>query len=829
MRRKGFFLNSFVLLLLIPLVLLLATYEDVSSQILHAQSIRTQAERTYRTISYLDLDFQNTLEISGKRAIITVVDYVSYTGDFVDPNYMVNNTIRDLILTGNSSSLTGYNPQRIMGDQTIKRWLINLTQELNKQGFTIYPSVNDILNNIEIIVAPLDSFRVIIKAKIPNVTIRDVSGKIVYTGSIPEDGYLYSIVSLQNIEDPIFSALTGGRYYRSVKACDYSFPELLDRPFKVLEGNGSGTTQVVVGLLSRDVDTTEIYFGKTYPTDGSALAKGYVLENEPSTTLDNIIVNTTLNGVETSPADVFDEGDRGVLVFGNASGGGGTANWANTSLEYRLNITVRNDVGQNLADYQIPILLSTSKDLTVQVLNFLFSNTQTEGSDIYKIKAAIDIYDTSGTRIPFWIEYWDATNKKALIWIRDSLNAGQSKTYSIYFGSGVTTKGDGDSVFIFFDDWEDGTWNDKWVKVDQNPSVINGELVINGGNEVEVVKTKNQINYDGSFAVRFRMKAAKNRDWDSGIGIEDSSGLKLLFTDDYGTNGQGLAVHRPWWSFLTYTIGRSDVRTFHIYESIVVQGLIFSDAKFRDITDSWSNDDYYPRLFDLPLKYIYLVTDSERKARKTYYDFLFVRKYPDLNGISLEDSTNFSGIYITSPMKTENDIEQYTPPTPSGGYAASRAYDIQPFIECLSDNRYFGIYSGVSFFERLEGSTANHDAYEQLARQMQDEFGLKFGNSYYPIGLVSFMIPNTAYDEKLFNLVYSLNINLEENQTSFDYYFLKYYFANDATAQVQGYRVYGISYGVVSQEDLSNVYFFLDNQTAVAIFGTQGAQDLLKR
>lgn len=827
MRRKGFFLNSIVLLLLIPLVLLLATYEDVSSQILHAQSIRTQAERTYRTISYLDLDFQNTLEISGKRAIITVVDYVSYTGDFVDPNYMVNNTIRDLILTGNSSGLTGYNPQRIMGDQTIRRWLINLTQELNRQGFAIYPGVDDILNSMEITVAPLDSFRIIIKAKIPNVTIRDVSGRVVYTGSIPEEGYIYSIVSLQNMEDPIFSALTGGRYYRSIKACDYSFPELLDRPFKVLEGNGSGTTQVIVGLLSRDVDTTEIYFGKTYPTDGSALAKGYVLENEPGGALDNVIVNTTLNGIETSPADVFNEGDRGVLAFGNTSGGGGTTNWANTSLEYRLNITVRNDAGQDLADYQIPILLSTSKDLTFQVLNFLFSNTQTEGSDIYKIKAAIDIYDTGGNRVPFWIEYWDAANKKALIWIRDSLNAGQSKNYSIYFGSGVTTKGDGESVFIFFDDWEDGTWDDKWMEVDQTPSVSNGELVIDGGNEVEVVKTRSQINHYGSFAVRFRMRAARNRDWDSGIGIEDSLGLKLLFTDDYGISGQGLAIHRPWWSSLTYTTGRSDVRTFHIYEGIMVQ--IFSDAKFKDITDGWSNDDYYPRLFNFPLKYIYLVTDSERRPRKTYYDFLFVRKYPDLNGISLEDATNFSGIYVTSPMKTEDDIEQYTPPTPGGGYAASRAYDIQPFIECLSDGRYFGIYNGVSFFERLEGSTANHNAYEQLARQMQDESGLKFGDSYYPIGLVSFMIPNTAYDEKLFSLVHSLSINLDENQTSFDYYFLKYYFANDATAKVQGYRVHGISYGVVSQEDLSNVYFFLDNQTAVAIFGTQGAQDLLKR
>lgn len=64
--------------------------------------------------------------------------------------------------------------------------------------------------------------------------------------------------------------------------------------------------------------------------------------------------------------------------------------------------------------------------------------------------------------------------------IRDSIGAGQSKTYSLYFGEGNPTKGNGDQVFLFFDDFEDGTWDDKWYVVEETPSIINGELYIPG-------------------------------------------------------------------------------------------------------------------------------------------------------------------------------------------------------------------------------------------------------------------------------------------------------------------------------------------------------------
>ena len=137
MKRRGFLLNSAVLVLLIPMLLLLATYEDVSSQIVRAQSERTQVERTYNVVSFFDLEFQKALELSGKRAVVGVVDYVAVTGRFISPGYMVNNTIADLILDGASPSITGYDLSRIIEGQTMGSWLTNVTTLLQKQGFSV--------------------------------------------------------------------------------------------------------------------------------------------------------------------------------------------------------------------------------------------------------------------------------------------------------------------------------------------------------------------------------------------------------------------------------------------------------------------------------------------------------------------------------------------------------------------------------------------------------------------------------------------------------------------------------------------------------------------
>lgn len=787
-KRRAFLINSTVLLLIIPLMLLLATYEDVSSQIIVAQSERTQVERTYRVVSYFELDFQKALELSGKRAVVAAVDYVAVTGSFISPAYRVNNTIRDLILTGTSSSMPGYDFDRVMKGQSIRKWLTNMSQELREQGFELSPSVDEIADNISITVAPLDSFRVVVKARIPNMTIRDLSGRTIYTGPIPRSGgYIYSIVNLENLEDSFFSAMTGGRYQRSIRACSYPFPELIDRPIKVLSGDGKSSEPHVPGELIKHLESDKIYFGDYYPGDG---ARAYVLMNGSVDQTDApIIVNTTLNGIRISPLDVFNNNDMGVLVFDNV-GGGTSGGWC-SSLGYRLNLTIQNNVGIDLTDFQVPIVIdsTTFPDPTLTT----FFNTADSDRDNIPV---IEIYGKNCNPINFWIENWDTATKQALIWVNVTIPASSSITLGIYFdSSGTETLGSPEKVFDFYDDFNEGTLDTKkWEQYNAQVSFINGVLRIT--NDYAGIYTKKT--FTPPVIIEFRQNI-KNSWAELYIAVRQASypwgplwwvrrnhvrPAEWSYLDDhqYGRyHEEDLNLPRGWhkgtiyWfkhnSRLEWDTGAVVYNTYNTYQ----------DYKGAIALGTW--------------------------GKNQEWDWIRVRKYAS----------------IPPTVTMSNQID--TIPTSPTTYSNARAYDLQPFIDCLIDQRYFGIENGWSFFERLEGSNVNHDAYVTLAHRMQDELGVKYGDRYYPIGLVSFMIPHANYDEKLFNLFRTLGISVEEGQSSVDYYFLNYYFKGDS--KVSGFRVWGISQGVISSGDLSTIPFFLDTGTATAIFGSQGAQDLL--
>ncbi|WP_297552463.1 DUF2341 domain-containing protein [Thermococcus sp.] len=789
--RRGFLLNSTAIVLLIPLLLLLATYEDVSLLVIKAQSERTQVERTYDVVSFLNIEFQKVMELSGKRAVVAAVDYVAVTGNFINPSYGANNTIRDLMKNGTSPPLAGYDTFRIMKGQTLETWLLNVSRLLHDQGYSLHPSISDIVSSAEITVAPLDAFTIVIKARIPQVRITDLSGLVIYEGPIPSTGgYVYSTVDIRNLEDPIFSAMTGGRYQRSLRACPYAYPELGLRPLTIANGTGVGTSSTVIGYFG-----TDFQYNLTDIWDSSG----------------NHVSNLSINGIPATTRDIIlNSGDIGVLKFSNVtSSGTGTGlpqGWC-SPLGYRINLTIENNVGMDLNNYQIPLLLSTAKGFTTQILDFIFQNTQnTYSGDPYQTNSSIAFYDTNCNPVPFWIEYWDPTTETALVWLRLSIPNNGRVTVEMYFGNEtIPTKGDGSAVFEFFRDL----------------------LTIDGGDEVEIPLNQNPLNLYGGFAVRFRMRAQRNfRDWDSGVGIEDATGNMLLFTDDGTQSNDGLAIHRPWWNHLSRIVGRNPINTFHVYEALMKPySSVSKDSQLKDVTDGRVNNDNYYRLWVEPLTYVYAVTDSEKANRRTEYQWIAIRKY-DTSTDLLEDPY-FNGITLYWKTTTLDQVIESKSALATSSLTSSNAtvYDIQPFINCLLDQRYIAIEDGWSFFERLEGSNINHVSYVALSHQMQDEMGYKYGTRYYPIGLVSFMIPDPIYDQKLFNLFLTLGISVEEGQSSTDYYFLSYYFKHKT--KVWGYRVWGISKGILSSGDLSTVPFFLDPQTGEDIMGSQGACDLL--
>ena len=130
--------------------------------------------------------------------------------------------------------------------------------------------------------------------------------------------------------------------------------------------------------------------------------------------------------------------------------------------QYRRKITITENSGNNLTDYQVAIDLDSN--------NFDFSKANSDGSDIR-------FTDSDGeTLLSYWIEEWDSANSKAKIWVKvPSIPANSSTDIYMYYGNAnAQSESDPEQVFDFWDDFDDGVLDtNKWALTDTYPSGSN--------------------------------------------------------------------------------------------------------------------------------------------------------------------------------------------------------------------------------------------------------------------------------------------------------------------------------------------------------------------
>ena len=122
-------------------------------------------------------------------------------------------------------------------------------------------------------------------------------------------------------------------------------------------------------------------------------------------------------------------------------------------------------IGQIASEFDyirnINISPSTSiEDLPVKIefngTMFDYTNAMTNGEDIR-------FYDESGNLLYHYIERWNLSDS-SIVWVKVK-SIGTSMVRMVYGNSSATNLSNGDSVFTFFDDFEDGTvWSDKWLQ-----------------------------------------------------------------------------------------------------------------------------------------------------------------------------------------------------------------------------------------------------------------------------------------------------------------------------------------------------------------------------
>ncbi len=258
MKRKGFLINATVLLLLIPLILLAVTYEDVSSYITYSQSQGVLLTKSSFTVVSVQNDLQNVVDMSLRRAYLTLTEYVIHNGLLTDQN--ASAALKSLVLNGTIKGV----PQASMTNITLDNWFVNLAEYLRSQGMEIEPSnVSEFEKHVQITVAPLTSFEIVGRVRLVNVTISDLSGTVIYSGDIPASGYVYSVVSVVGFEDPLLPASLNGLYTRVIHSCSIPYPGPLYGYY-----NTSNVTELTLGWCYLGVNATASYGSQTvyYPT-----------------------------------------------------------------------------------------------------------------------------------------------------------------------------------------------------------------------------------------------------------------------------------------------------------------------------------------------------------------------------------------------------------------------------------------------------------------------------------------------------------------------------------------------------------------------------------
>jgi RHS repeat-associated protein len=185
--------------------------------------------------------------------------------------------------------------------------------------------------------------------------------------------------------------------------------------------------------------------------------------------------------------------------------------------KYQKWIIINENSGKTLTDYQIMVDLRGAD---------FPDKAKTDGADIR-------FYDAEGEELSYWIEEYDYAGKHAKIWVKvPGIPANGETRIMMYYGDEEAgTVSDGDKVFAFFDDFEDGDISDwsgtasvvdfrgrKWIK-----------LASGWGKYVGI---SHKMPLHDNFAIEFLEyeNSGEQDDYDLGVDLyEDQGSIRIVY------------------------------------------------------------------------------------------------------------------------------------------------------------------------------------------------------------------------------------------------------------------------------------------------------------
>jgi hypothetical protein len=226
--------------------------------------------------------------------------------------------------------------------------------------------------------------------------------------------------------------------------------------------NSSAFTLSKPGQYTYEVNATDAD-GFTDSTSGSIdfIIVGLSLNPNPV----NISANTIISG-HVNITNTTNVTNTAVYIYLNGTLQMGES-WFDSDWPYRKSITILENSGDDLTDFQVNLTINTTELIEDGKLNANCSD--------------IRFGDSNGNEIFYWIENESLCNDSATkVWVKTNLTASQNNTIYLYYGNtdGIN-QSNGTNVFEFFDDFNSGSIDlSKWTTGGGTISIVSGRAKI---------------------------------------------------------------------------------------------------------------------------------------------------------------------------------------------------------------------------------------------------------------------------------------------------------------------------------------------------------------
>lgn len=370
----------------------------------------------------------------------------------------------------------------------------------------------------------------------------------------------------------------------------------------------------------------------------------------------------------------------GLVLVLLASGIGTVSAFSNSGdgdWKYYKEITVKENSGESLTGYQVLVELNAA--------NFP-ATAKSDGSDLR-------FEDTNSKELNYWIEEWNYPNN-AKIWVKvPSIPANGETKIKMYYGNPrAGAVSDGDKVFEFFDDFEDGdfTNNPTWSKVDGADVSI---TTLDGNHWIKLFRVgllnpfyaaSGTFDLSQSFVITYKLRLSSSDQTGGGLALETNDGY-VLYDIGLSTGHWNAAKTGPnsWSSGFGYDTAKTKTKASYRVEDFEYYFYFASDntGLSRDITHDikliYTSSNHNWKLFvddedkgsvkgstnyDSDISKIQIMGQSATcPGNGAYFDDIIVRKYTS------PEPTFFLSPEIPTTKPTPAITPTPTPPTPPSG------------------------------------------------------------------------------------------------------------------------------------------------------------------